>query len=192
MRAITQALTNLTGYDGRDDWLDFWKYSIPAAFVSVSVSNAVATRLFGGASAAEDLPTHTAVTDLVGYRCILLVVVSVLLSASVARRLRDVGLSPLWGLLPIVPFVTGIIALAGLGGDIATRRFADRANIVAMLALVALLIMLALPSKGRGTGPSKSQPVDGPWVLEAGTAPPSRAKRGFKPPPPPPPRSRRD
>lgn len=78
-----------------------------------------------------------------------------LYAAAMARRLRDSGRSPLWALMPL-PFITfstvgmSMLIQSPLDGtppDMSLFKWLFISNALYMLSLIALVVLLALPSK---------------------------------------------
>ena len=98
--------------------------------------------------------------------CIAMAITVYLYAAAVARRLHDTGRSGWWGLMP-VPFIAySTVMMAQLFGNFGVREAPDLtiffsvflSNLLYMLALVALVVLLALPSNPEENryGPSNS------------------------------------
>jgi uncharacterized membrane protein YhaH (DUF805 family) len=147
LSALKRCVSGLASFSGRDPRRVFWPYA-GAVFLAYFAVNAVTTSTTMAGAMTGGVFDPRPMMAVVSVEIVDMVLA---LAAAVARRLRDAGLAPAWGLLP-VPFLTfSLIAFNVMVGHLAGGQtqppmglfmgifFSNLAYIVALVTLVVLL-----------------------------------------------------
>ena len=171
LNALAHGLRRITTFSGRDGRNLFWLYAlfvigaiflvfqILAAFVimpimSVQMSWDAATPPAG----MEALSDYQKMFDVILTATIIAAgVIIVLMAAAIARRLRDAGVSPWLGLIPLPFLVTGLVLIVPMANGMLTEDPQDfdmtgfgllfLNNLLYLLSLGLLVAGLCLKSK---------------------------------------------
>jgi len=193
MNSIARGFKKLRDFQGRDRRSEFWPYTgvimaVSMVLMTVAIVPAMLQQFDQTLAFAEANPdqasvyrsatnVHVVIHDPAGMPpmdysgmlvplAIMLVVVALLLSAAVTRRLHDRGLSGRWALIPLALYGVGIVFWMRMLASMLTDATGDPSFMITFmlnflvlmlgqLSLFALVIVLALKGK---TGPNRYGP----------------------------------
>ena len=144
----------LFSFRGREDPGSFWPYAVLVFGILTTCNVLMVVPMMmsvGNIYASGLVPS---LPNFAAYFAIMAVVGVLLYAAAVARRLRDSGRSPLWGLMPI-PFgaisIIGMIRIFrspfdGIPPDTTMMQLMMVGNALYTLSIIALIAMLTMRS----------------------------------------------
>jgi len=149
--SITHNLTSLWRFSGNDARSLFWPYAITVAIlVYAAMMTAMVPemqRIAAGVTKPDDIATVDT-SGVIWWGLLFTAIAAVLLAASVVRRLRDRGKSPLWALVPVVlTLISSVASPTNLAGMLSLSGWATFAmfatTLAGQLSMIYLIVLLA-------------------------------------------------
>lgn len=160
--SIAHNLTSLWRFSGYDTRSLFWPYAITVCVLLYAAMMTIVLpemeRMVTGSSRPEDVFAID-MSGMMRWSLLFTAVATMLLAASVVRRLRDRAKSPFWALPPVaLTIVTSVTSPTNLQGMLALPGWATFAIFLASLtmqiSLIYLIILLAGRSRSGSAGTS--------------------------------------
>jgi uncharacterized membrane protein YhaH (DUF805 family) len=154
---IFRGFANIARFSGRDTRSQFWPYAGAAVALYMVIGVPALGLSMGPLFSTPGLSPagfQASVSHFVLVSFLMFVGLVVLLAAAIARRLHDVGVSALWGLLPL-PFVAFSLVMfnrmlsqfwVGHAPDTVVFMSAFASNMLYMICVVTLIVLLARAS----------------------------------------------